>query len=361
MATVEERIFREERKPTIYMRYIDDIFTTTKGEGDLEKIQEKLQENSVLKFTTEPSRNKCLPFLDTLVTKENEKFVTTVYTKPTNVGRCLNAKGECPETYKKSVISAYVKLALTHCSTWRLVNAELDRIRQLLTNNGFRGDMIEEGIRKQMEIFHKEEEKAIRNDKEVIIYHKMSYNNSFKQEADALQNICKRGIKTTEPEGRLSLRIYCKPHLLSTLVMKNNTAPSETKETMTNIVYRFKCTEGTCESSENFYIGYTTNQLRKRLQFHRNQGSIFQHFTEKHNRRPTVTELLSSTDIITREQNFTRLTIAEAVHIQLEKPTLNVQTHSHHVLPSTRRRRALDIEALLQMARNRPTEGRTSD
>ena len=98
MATVEERIFREERKPTIYMRYIDDIFTTTKGEGDLEKIQEKLQENSVLKFTTEPSRNKCLPFLDTLVTKENEKFVTTVYTKPTNVGRCLNARGECLET-----------------------------------------------------------------------------------------------------------------------------------------------------------------------------------------------------------------------------------------------------------------------
>ena len=141
--------------------------------------------------------------------------------------------------------------------------------------------------------------------------------------------------------------------------MKNNTAPSETKETMTNIVYRFKCTEGTCESSENIYIGYTTNQLRKRFQFHRNQGSIFQHFTEKHDRRPTVTELLDSTDIITREQNFTRLTIAEAVHIQLQKPTLNVQTHSHHVLPSTRRRRALDVEALFQMTRNGTTERRT--
>ena len=106
-----------------------------------------------------------------------------------------------PRDVQKSVISAYVKRALTHCSTWRLVNAELDRIRQLLTNNGFRGDMIEEGIRKQMEKFYKEEEKAIKNDKEVIIYHKMSYNNAFKQEANALQNICKRGIKTTDPEG----------------------------------------------------------------------------------------------------------------------------------------------------------------
>ena len=190
----------------------------------------------------------------------------------------------------------------------------------------------------------------------------MSYNNSFKQEANVLQNICKRGIRTTDPETKLSLRIYCKPNLLSNLVMKNSTAPPEKKETMTNIVYRFRCKEGTCESSDKCYIGYTTTHLRKRLQNHRNQGAIFQHFTEKHDRKPTVNELLTSTDIITREQNFSRLTIAEAVHIQLEKPTLNIQTHSHHVLPSTRRRRALDVEALLQAARRgQPANGQTNE
>ena len=90
--------------------------------------------------------------------------------------------------------------------------------------------------------------------------------------------------------------------------------------------------------------------------------SHFQHFTEKHDRKPTVNGLLTSTDIITREQNFSRLTIAEAVHIQLEKPTLNIQTHSHHVLPSTRRRRALDVEALLQAARRgQPANRQTNE
>ena len=138
--------------------------------------------------------------------------------------------------------------------------------------------------------------------------------------------------------------------------MRNSTAPPEPKEAKTNIVYRFKCNEGNCESSNKVYIGYTTNTLKKRLQNHRNQGAIFQHFTEEHNKRPVVTELINSTEIITREQNFSRLIIAEAIAIHIERPTLNVQTHSHHVLPSTRRQRALDIEALLQVARMQATQ-----
>ena len=332
------------------MRYIDDIFTTTKNEEDLEHLQETLQENSVLRFTKENSENHCLPFLDIRISKEENKFSTTVYTKPTNVGRCLNARGECPETYKKSVISAYVKRAFTHCSTWKLVNAELDRTRQLLTNNGFRGDLIEEGIRKQMEIFYKGNEKENKGEK-ITIYHKMNYNNAFKQEANALRSICKRGVKTIDPEKSIHLQIYSKPNLLSSLIMRNSTAPPEPKEAMTNVVYRFKCNEGNCESSNKVYIGYTTNTLKKRLQNHRNQGAIFQHFTEHHNKRPVVAELINSTEIITREQNFSRLIIAEAIAIHIERPKLNIQTHSHHVLPSTRRQRALDIEALLQNAR----------
>ena len=321
-----------------------------KSEEDLQQLQRKLQDNSVLRFTNEKSENQSLPFLDIMISKEENKFRTTVYTKPTNVGRCLNARGECPETYKKSVISAYVKRAFTHCSTWKLVNAELDRTRQLLTNNGFRGDLIEEGIRKQMEIFYKESEKENQGEK-ITIYHKMSYNNAFKQEANALKNICKRGVNTNDPEKSLNIQIYSKPNLLSSLIMRNSTAPPEPKEALTNVVYRFKCNEGNCESSNKVYIGYTTNTLKKRLQNHRNQGAIFQHFTEQHNKRPIVAELINSTDIITREHNFSRLIIAEAIAIHIQKPTLNVQTFSHHILPSTRRNRSMDIEAQMHSAR----------
>ena len=112
-----------------------------------------LKRNSVLNFTSEYSQQKTLPFLDVLVKQEDGRFKTSVYTKATNTGRCLNARGECPDTYKRSVVSAYVKRAFTHCSSWKDLHSELDRIRQLLTNNGYQDDMIEAAIKKKMDAF----------------------------------------------------------------------------------------------------------------------------------------------------------------------------------------------------------------
>ena len=77
-----------------------------------------------------------------LVEQTDNCYRTQVYVKPTNVGKCLNATSECPESYKKSVVAAYVKRALTHSTSWDEVHEELERVRQLLTNNGFRDELI---------------------------------------------------------------------------------------------------------------------------------------------------------------------------------------------------------------------------
>ena len=69
-----------------------------------------------------------------------------MYVKPTNVGKCLNARGECPDTYKRSVIAAYVRRAPRYCMTWEAIHRELERVRQLLTNNNYEDSMIEEVI-----------------------------------------------------------------------------------------------------------------------------------------------------------------------------------------------------------------------
>jgi hypothetical protein len=38
-------------------------------------------------------------------------FTTSVYHKPTDVGRCMNYKSECPDKYKLSVVKSYLKRA----------------------------------------------------------------------------------------------------------------------------------------------------------------------------------------------------------------------------------------------------------
>ena len=360
MAEVEERTFSSRRKPTLYARYIDDLFVTHEDDDDLRNIQAALQEHSVLRFTIEKSQDEKMPFLDVLVQRGDGGFNTTVYTKPTNIGRCLNARGACPETYKRSVVSAYVNRALTHCSTWRQTHAELDRVRQLLTNNGYKEEMIENCIRSKMDKFQKDETRRQEEEEDTTIplYYKMNYGTKYQDECKVFRGIIQRGVTTVDPQKRIDLRIYCRPNQMASLVMRNSTAPPKEKEARTNIVYKFICPERNCESSEASYIGLTRTTLRRRLQNHRNQGAIFQHYTEKHNKRPVVNEILESTNVIGQETTLRRLMIAEAVAIKLQKPTLNIQTTSQYVLPSTRRQRALEVEGALQVIRTaaaRPT------
>ncbi|XP_076069838.1 uncharacterized protein LOC143041708 [Oratosquilla oratoria] len=142
MAYVEEKTFHHQPSPGIYARYID-IFITTNSNKDVPNLISAFLDNSCLTFTNEQSVERRLPFLDLDISKTDNVFNTKVYTKDTNIGRCLNARGECPGAYKISVAAAYVNRALTHCSSWRETHRELDRIRQLLTNNGFSDQLIE--------------------------------------------------------------------------------------------------------------------------------------------------------------------------------------------------------------------------
>ena len=219
----------------------------------------------------------------------------------------------------------------------------MDLIRQLLTNNGYKENKIEDCIRRKMDKFASHETTPDSETNTTIpIYYRINFGTAYNQEAKAIRGIISRGLTTTDPETKIDLRIYCRPNLMSCLVMKNSTAPPKEKALKTNVVYKFTCPEGNCESPTTTYIGHTTTTLRRRLLYHRNNGAIFQHYTDQHNRKPTVEELLQSTVILGQENITKRLMIAEAVSIKLQKPNLNVQTASQYILPSSRRPRALD-------------------
>ena len=215
--------------------------------------------------------------------------------------------------------------------------------------------MVENCIRAKMDKFQNEETNRheVEEERKISLYYRMNYGTKFQEESKVIRGIIRRGVTTVDPDKRIDLRIYCRPNQMASLVMKNSTAPPKEKEERTNIVYKFKCPERDCESSEVSYIGLTRTTLWRRLQNHRSQGAIFQHYTEKHNKRPGVEEMLESTNIIGQETTTRRLMIAEAVSIKLQKPTLNIQTTSQYILPSTRRQRALEVEGALQVIRRR--------
>ena len=128
MGTIEERVFSAMPHPWLYYRYIDDTFVSIEDEKELNSLRRAFEEKSVLRFTYENNNNGNLPFLDVLVKQEQDQYVTTVYTKPTNEDVCLNGKSECPTRYLNSVIDAYTRRALSHCTTWNDTHKELDRV-----------------------------------------------------------------------------------------------------------------------------------------------------------------------------------------------------------------------------------------
>ncbi|XP_076054484.1 uncharacterized protein LOC143033173 [Oratosquilla oratoria] len=84
VSPVEETTFlSSELEPKIYCRYIDDIFVCTHYRKLLERLRLSLQEISGLNFTVGMNTNGQLSFLDVPVESTSNKFITSVYCKPT--------------------------------------------------------------------------------------------------------------------------------------------------------------------------------------------------------------------------------------------------------------------------------------
>ena len=160
----------------------------------------------------------------------------------------------------------------------------------------------------------------------------------FQQESDAIRKIVKRGVTPVDLHGEVSLRVFSRPNLTATLVMKNNNAPKPTLANETNVVYRFECTVGPCRGRNIDYIGLTTTTLQKRMESHRYNGAIHTHYKKAHDRRPKTKELVESSSVLHHVPKYHRLAITEAVSIELRKPILNVQREFDLVLPSCRKR-----------------------
>ena len=94
MGMVERKVMENSNvKPRLYCRYIDDIFVEVRNLHHLEELRSAFETNSCLAFTYEICNENSLPFLDTLVSSEVDKYVTSVYTKKTNATLCMNGSG----------------------------------------------------------------------------------------------------------------------------------------------------------------------------------------------------------------------------------------------------------------------------
>ena len=146
----ESKLFNEISKPTVYCRYVDDTFSLFHKETEFQKFLNCLNLLHLsLKFTNEIETHNSLPFLDALVTKSNNKFITSVYRKPTFTGQYIHWKSFGPKQRKTNLINTLTHRALKICSKSTLKH-ELENIRSILAQNCYPEFLIDSRISKKL-------------------------------------------------------------------------------------------------------------------------------------------------------------------------------------------------------------------
>ena len=75
----------------LWLRYADDTFTAPQKD-EIDDFHDHLNEhNAEIQFTRDFEGDGKLPFLDCLVSRDNNELRTTVYRKPTHTDRLLDA------------------------------------------------------------------------------------------------------------------------------------------------------------------------------------------------------------------------------------------------------------------------------
>ena len=285
--------------------------------------------------------------------KGDRTFSLEVYTKPTNLGLCLNGDSECPERYKDSVVSSYMRRALTHCSSWTAVNTEINRFSQVLVNNGFPNQRIQKIVADHLQRWYTGQ--RIPEEDSIKIYYKAAMSSAYRVEERVMKEIIKKGVKPVEENKRIDFIIYYKNRRTLDLVMRNNPLRDVSPMTMSNVVYLYRCPYGECGLR---YIGKTTTRLTRRLTCHLQAGAPRNHHLEAHNSRLTRTELEEGTSILEIAGDRRRLAILEALSILQLNPELNTQTD--FVLP-TLKPRVRNAPANLQFDESNPRTDRDHD
>ena len=322
MAHLENKIIPSIQKPPIvYTRYVDDIFLMIRNVSTLEEIKHKFEKASVLKFTFEIEEKKCISFLDVNVKRKEGSLQTSVYTKPTSTGECINFNSIAPDRYKTGVIKTMLHRAFTISSTYDLLHQEIERLKQVFVNNNFPMDIIESQINKFLTMKLQKEDNVSKFE-DIKLYFKNQMSSKYKQQEESLRDIIDKNIKSLDENRQVKLNIYYKNRTLKNLLIINNTykLPFEQRS---HLVYQYQCKREGCLSS--IYVGYTECSLVLRMRNHTQNGSIRKHNIDAHAHKVTTNDILKDIKILRHFNNKEDLVIAEALYIKSVNPVLNGQ------------------------------------
>jgi hypothetical protein len=138
MEHLEEQALATVSAPRLYRRFIDDIFCVIKEENIREFLDALNAVNSHIQFTLEKCSDNALPFLDVLVTVEDDgSLSTSVYRKPTHSGRYINCRSSHHPGNKSGLAKCLFSRAFRLSSSQLAAKVECNKVKRDLIRNGY--------------------------------------------------------------------------------------------------------------------------------------------------------------------------------------------------------------------------------
>ena len=150
MHKIETKLLNKSRlKPKVFKRFIDDIFLIwPHGEDTLQEFLQMINSHHLtIKFTEEHDQQQ-IPFLDTIVFKENNKLLTKVYHKKTDQKKYLHYKSSHPRNQKDAVPYGLLIRARRICSKDEDFKKEAIQIVKSLLKRGYPETILLEAFNK---------------------------------------------------------------------------------------------------------------------------------------------------------------------------------------------------------------------
>ena len=127
----------------LWLHYVDDTITAV-HKNKVDEFHEHLnKQNTSIRFTKEIKENSKIPFLDSLVTHENNTPQTTVYRKPTHTDRLLDQMSYNPTLHKATMVRTLTRRAQIVCDSHDSLPDITKHLNTVFIKNNYSTDLIE--------------------------------------------------------------------------------------------------------------------------------------------------------------------------------------------------------------------------
>ena len=291
--------------PRLWKRYVGDTFVILQQSHREEFLQHINSVDPSIQFTTEEAKQDgSMPFLDTLVTPQDDGTLTTsVYRKPTHTDLYLQWDSHHNLACKYNVINTLTHRAKAVSSNSKVLEEEMKHLHEVLQQCKYPKWAINKVLKQQE---HRTRNRRVQGRNTSLTQKRCHIVVPYtKGLCESYKTIC----------GKYGVQVYFKGgNTLKNLLIFPKNRAEMTKQS--NNIYWYKCGRTDCNDE---YTGESARTFEERYKEHLKAPSpIFEH-----NNTTGHTTSVENFKIIRREGHGVARSIKKAIYIRANNPTPN--------------------------------------